>query len=117
MYQLELTDVYSLIASNSNWGRRECVLRWHGAARDVSGGAGVLDVTANDVVIEVGFWNLLPGVYCHLWGQHNFLQQMFNWYCEYVSYCQHNNVLLHLSMRHSSKKKWWHHLQFGFLHN
>ncbi len=37
----------------------------------MSGGAGVLDITANDVVVKVGLWNLLPGVYCHLPGQHS----------------------------------------------
>lgn len=30
------------------------------------GGAGVLDVTANDVVVKVGLRNLLSRIYCHL---------------------------------------------------
>lgn len=54
----------------NNWRGRRC-LRCHGASRDVSGGAGVLDITANDVVVKVGLWNLLPGVYCHLPGPHS----------------------------------------------
>lgn len=32
----------------------------------MSGGAGVLNVTTDHVVVKVGLWNLLPGVYGHL---------------------------------------------------
>lgn len=32
-------------------------------------GAGVLNIASNDVVVEVGLWNLLSGVYCHLTGK------------------------------------------------
>ena len=55
----------------NNWRRGKHVSPCHGAARDVSGGAGVLDVTTNDVVVKVGLWNLLPGIYCHLPATHN----------------------------------------------
>lgn len=40
--------------------------RCRGASRDVCRGAGVLDVAADNVVVVVGLWHLLPGIHRHL---------------------------------------------------
>lgn len=48
--------------------KTKCFSRCGGASRDVSGGAGVMDVTPSNVVVKVGFRNLLLRIYRHLYG-------------------------------------------------